>query len=58
MLLLFLGYYALAQICLGCNDVDTATHISKKRGMVTTKLVETDAGVQISFLDNDAKREK
>lgn len=26
------------QICLGCNDVDTATHISKKCGMVTIKV--------------------
>ena len=29
------------QICLGCNDVDTATYISKKCGMVTIK-VEND----------------
>lgn len=26
------------QICLGCNDVDTATYISKKCGMVTIKV--------------------
>lgn len=29
------------QICLGCNDVDTATYISKKCGMITIK-VEND----------------
>lgn len=26
------------QVCLGCNDVDTATYISKKCGMVTIKV--------------------
>lgn len=37
------------QICLGCNDVDTATYISKKCGMVTIKVENNQMPLQPLF---------
>lgn len=37
------------QICLGCNDVDTATYISKKCGMVTIKVENNQMPIQPLF---------
>ncbi len=37
------------QICLGCNDVDTATYISKKCGMVTIKVENNQMPLQPIF---------
>lgn len=37
------------QICLGCNDVDTATYISKKCGMVTIKAENNQMPLQPLF---------
>ena len=37
------------QICLGCNDVDTATYISKKCGVVTIKVENNQMPLQPLF---------
>lgn len=37
------------QICLGCNDVDTATYISKKCGMVTIRVENNQMPMQPLF---------